>query len=161
MATQLLGRAPVPAEYGPGMLWQFMENDPAVPLVWKVHVFAYSPPRVDWDDGTVYEAVPLSVAGTGGAPNEYIHTHTYSAALGPKEVKTFLGTGPRTHNMIFVGPIKMFDPDRQSRTIQDVWQKEQDRLAAIRQTKREVGSGDGNSVGGNTVKNPTTKQLER
>jgi hypothetical protein len=139
------GRAPTASEIAPGMISQFMEcADPSgAPLVWKVHVFAYTPPRVDWGDGTAYEAVPLSVAGTGGAPNEYVHTHTYLASS-PREVRTFLSTGPRT----------------QSRTIQDVWAKEQDRLAAIEATKSELGDDPGNSVAGNTVKPPTTKQLD-
>jgi hypothetical protein len=155
------GRAPTSSEIAPGMISQFMEcADPSgAPLVWKVHVFAYTPPRVDWGDGTAYEAVPLSVAGSGGAPNEYVHTHTYLASS-PREVRTFLSTGPRTHNNIFVGTIKFFDPDKQPRTIQDVWQREQDRLNAIEATKSELGDDPGNSVAGNTVKPPTTKQLD-
>jgi hypothetical protein len=136
--------------------------DPAVnkKLV-RCYAYSYSPPRVDWNDGTVYEAMTLDVAGTGGAPNRYSKDHAYA-------VPSFGVFNPRVFNtqtyqtlMIQVGTIKVFDSDKRRLTMAERWALEIQKAQDAAQVKDEIGSDPGNSAApGGTVVNPTTKQIE-
>jgi hypothetical protein len=108
------------------------------------------PWRIDWGDGTIDSIV----AGT------LTKTHTY-AKDGSYNISARCNDS-RSSQVLTVGvlPFPVFDPDKPRLTWPERWKRESDRVAAMTQVKDELGDDAGNSAGGYTVKNPTTKQAD-
>jgi hypothetical protein len=155
------GQAPAANQYQVGGLWMQMENaNPAgAPKVWKVHVWAYAQPRVDFDDGTGYFAVPQITAPSGSTPGKYELAHTYTF-VGSFKPKVKAADGVYTEMPIFVGPMPYFDSDKSQLTIAERRQREAQRVKDMNQPTETIGAPNNTVKRIGTVRNPTKKQID-